>query len=145
LDNNDYRSALEELLFELRKKSTEAEVDIRRVISRGTTRDTAKDDRKQSATLPLTSREAYFLAVRLVLCLVDPILMQDRVSRILEPNGNISPEIEWHSDYVSDDLLTQDLYEPLKVPPFDDGTKNLLHQLSETVEKIRAELEKQGD
>ncbi len=98
-----YQNALEELLSKIREKSKEAEVDIRRVIARGTTRDTEKDGSKQSAVLPLTPREAYLLAVRLVLSRVDPILMLGRVSHILELNGNVSPEIQWHPDYISDD------------------------------------------
>ena len=103
MDNNDYKSALEELLSQIREKSIEAELDIRRVIAQGTISDADKDGKKQSSILPLTTREAYLLAVRLVLCCVDPILMFDRISHTLELNGNISPNIQWLSDYVSDD------------------------------------------
>ena len=144
MDNDDYKSALEELLSQIRKKSMEAELDIRRVIAHGTTRDSYKEGGKPTV-LPLTPREAYFLAVRIVLCRVDPILMIDRVSHISDLNGNVSSEIQWHSDYVSEDPSTKDLYEPVEVPHLDDDSKTQLYLLSETVEKMRAELEKQGD
>ncbi len=144
MDNNDYKRALEELLSQIREKSREAELDIRRFIAHGTTRDSYKKDGKLSV-LPLTPKEAYLLAVRLLLCRVDPILMIDRVSHNLELNGNVSPQIQWHYDYVSDDPSTKDLYEPVEVPQLDVDSKTQLYQLSVTVEKMRAELEKQGD
>lgn len=123
---NDLFSKLQDI------RATDVANDIKKVISRGITEETIIGKTKEFSQRPLNPKEAYNVAVEMLISALEPLLMQREINSKLELFSSSPVSVVWSEDFVERSLI-----EPEKLIGSDsqplventDALKDDIHQL----------------
>jgi len=143
---DDPTRALEELLGSLRSLGADALADdIRPAVARGTLREVESERReREEARRPYDPRDAYILAVRMVLAAVEPAIMLDDMCRNLSDATPEQLEIVWRPDFLEGTTPEASAHGALELPALPLDVLKQLRTAAEAVVVAVESLEARG-